>query len=162
MRLRLLLLVVTAGFEGLRAGAGTFRALLDLPARSTIGPLAFAELSRATDLSPVGIAFYALYGVGGLAFTGTTFWAFLRSKAERSILMLLGVSVACSVLILVLTVEAAPLMWSIGSAPDDPATLGPLIEPFVFWTNLRIGLADISFVAMLAAAWKMMRGTAAV
>ena len=157
--MRVGLLVVTTGFEGLRAGAGTFRALLDLPARSTIGAAAFADLSRATDLSPVGIVFYALYGIGGLMLTSATLIVFARGKAERRVLMLLALSVACSLLILVLTIPAAPLMWSIGSAPNDPAALDPLIDRFVFWTNLRIGLADASFIAMLATTWQMMRGT---
>jgi hypothetical protein len=155
--MRLGLLVVTTGFEGLRAGAGTFRALLDLPARSTIGEAAFADLSRATDLSPTGIAFYALYGIGGLVLTTATLAAFVRGQGKRSVPMLLTISAACSLLILVLTVPAAPLMWAIGSAPNDPAVLNRLIEPFAFWTNLRIGLADISFIAMLATTWQMMR-----
>ena len=43
-------LVATTAFEGLRAGAGLFRALLDLPARSAIGPVAFAAFSRARAL----------------------------------------------------------------------------------------------------------------
>jgi hypothetical protein len=65
-------IAVAAGFEGLRAGAGTFRVLLDLPARTRIGPLAFAELSRATDLSTRGIVFYAVFGIGGALVTGVT------------------------------------------------------------------------------------------
>jgi chromate transport protein ChrA len=44
-------------------GAGTFRLLLDLPARSRV------EFSRATDLSTTGIIFCALYGVGGALLT---------------------------------------------------------------------------------------------
>lgn len=46
--------------------------MIDLPARSRIGPIAFAEFSRATDLSTAGMVFYVLYGVGGALLTGAT------------------------------------------------------------------------------------------
>ena len=49
-----LIMATTAVFEGLRAGAGTFRLLLDLPARFRIGPVAFADFSRATDCQREG------------------------------------------------------------------------------------------------------------
>ena len=56
--IRLVLVVAAATvFEGIRAGAGTFRLLLDLPARHRLGPGAFAAFSRATDLSAFGVVF---------------------------------------------------------------------------------------------------------
>jgi hypothetical protein len=150
MRMQFLwLLTVTVAFEGIRAGAGTFRMLLDLPARFQIGPVAFAELSRATDLSGTGIAFYAAYGIGGLALTLSTFVLSVLWKLPFTVQFLTGISAASSVLIVIFTVPAAPLMWAIGAAPNDAGVLMGLIEPFVFWTNIRIGLADLSFVAVL-------------
>jgi hypothetical protein len=145
------LLAATVAFEGIRAGAGTFRALLDLPARWEIGPVTFAVLSRATDLSAAGIAFYSVYGIGGFVLTLAAWILGLRAGTTRTVKVLTGLAALCSALILVLTVQAAPLMFSIGASPDDPVVLTRLIEPFVFWTNLRIVLTVISFGAVLLA-----------
>src|SRR6188768_1854043 len=106
---------LTTAFEGIRAGAGTFRLLLDLPARHRVGPVAFAAFSRATDLSTAGIVFYSLYGFGGALLTAAT-WIFAsRTRAPRPVRTLAGTAFICSVLVLVLTTQAAPLMWSVGS-----------------------------------------------
>ena len=145
------LLAATVAFEGVRAGAGTFRLILDLPAREQIGPVAFAAFSRATDLSAAGVAFYAIYGLGGALLTVPTWLAARRVKASKAIRACTGIAALSSLLVLAFTVPAAPLMWRIGASPDDPVLLAPLIDRFVLWTQLRILLADISFVAVLAA-----------
>jgi hypothetical protein len=146
-----LVLAVTALFEGLRAGAGTFRLFIDLPARFDVGPVAFAEFSRATDLSTQGIIFYSVYGFGGAILTAGALWAARRAKAPSRVLTLLGVAFAGAVAVLVLTIQAAPLMWEIGSGPRDAAALAALLDRFVFWTALRIACVDISFVSVIAA-----------
>jgi hypothetical protein len=154
---------VTAGFEGLRAGAGTFRVLLDLPARARIGPLAFADLSRATDLSTTGLVFYAVFGFGGALLTGLTWFLAMRHRAPTMIRRLLAVSVVASLLVLVFTTQAAPLMWRVGAAPADPALIAELLDRFTAWTVARIVCVDISFAAALAAltllAWPRGRAT---
>src|SRR6185503_4497918 len=106
---------VAVAFEGLRAGAGTFSALLDLPARERVGPVAFADFSRATDLSTAGVVFYVIFGVGGALVTGLTWLIAVRGKAPAPIRRLLAVSAVASLLVLVLTTQAAPLMWHVGS-----------------------------------------------
>jgi hypothetical protein len=138
-------------FEGLRAGAGTFRILLDLPARVRLGPIAFAEFSRATDLSMTGVAFYVLFGFGGAVVTSLTWLIAVRSGAPRRIRRLLAVATISSLLILVMTAQAAPLMWQIGSSPPDPVLIGNLLDRFTIWTVLRVVCADVSFLAVLSA-----------
>jgi len=145
------LLVTAVAFEGLRAGAGTFRMLIDLPARGAIGPVAFAAFSRATDLSAVGVPFYIVYGVGGALLTLATWAAALRAGARRELVALTGLSALCSAAILVLTTQAAPLMFAVCNSPDDPQRLSQLLDAFTIWTNWRIGLADLSFVCVLIA-----------
>jgi len=142
---------IAAAFEGLRAGAGTFRALLDLPARTRVGPLAFADFSRATDLSTVGVIFYVVFGIGGALVTAVAWLIARRGQAATAVRRLLGVSAIASLLILVLTAQAAPLMWRVGSAPPDPALLRSLLDRFTAWTMARIVCVDISFAAVLGA-----------
>jgi hypothetical protein len=144
-------IAAAAGFEGLRAGAGTFRVLLDLPARTRIGPLAFAELSRATDLSTRGVVFYAVFGIGGAFVTGVTWLLAMRGRAPRAIRRLLAISVLASLLVLVLTTQAAPIMWRVGSAPPDPALVAGLLDRFTAWTIARVVCVDLSFSAVLGA-----------
>ncbi len=146
-----LLLAAATAFEALRAGAGTFRMILDLPARARIGDVAFTAFSKATDLSPAGVIFYVVFGVGGALVTGTAFFAAIRARAPRAVRWLTGLSLGCSLLILGFTTQAAPLIWRAAASPPDPRILEPLLDRFAFWTDLRILLADLSFAAMLSA-----------
>ena len=138
-------------FEGLRAGAGTFRVLLDLPARMRLGPIAFAEFSRATDLSTTGVAFYILFGLGGAVITCWTWLIAVGSITPPVIRRLLATAAVSSLLILVMTVQAAPLMWRVGSSPPDPALISDLLDRFTMWMVLRVACADVSFLAVLSA-----------
>lgn len=146
-----LLLIATVGFEAFRFGAGTFRVLLDLPARHHIGPVAFAAFSRATDLSPIGIVLYVLYGFGGALFTGATWFFASRVGAPIPVRRLAGVASIASVAILAATTQAAPLMFRVGASPDDATALADLLDRFTLWTDLRIACADLSFFCVLAA-----------
>jgi len=101
------LLAVTTGFEGIRAGAGTFRMLIDLPARTQVGAVAFADFSRATDLSTAGYIFYALYGIGGVVLTCGTWIVARRVRAALAIRRLSAFASWCSLLILAMTARAA-------------------------------------------------------
>jgi hypothetical protein len=142
---------IAAAFEGLRAGAGTFRALLDLPARTRVGPLAFADFSRATDLSTAGVVYYAVFGIGGALLTALTWLLARRGQAPAVVRRLLATSALASLLVLVLTTQAAPLMWRVGSAPPDPALLRSLLDRFTAWTMARVVCVNVSFGAVLGA-----------
>jgi hypothetical protein len=142
-------MAVAVAFEGLRAGAGTFRALLDLPARERVGPLAFADFSRATDLSTAGVIFYVIFGVGGALVTGLAWLIAVRGKVPAPIRRLLAISAIASLFVLALTTQAAPLMWRVGSAPADPVLLAGLLDRFTGWTLARIVCVDVSFGAVL-------------
>jgi hypothetical protein len=146
-----LILAAATAFDALRAGAGTFRLLIDLPSRSRIGSVAFAEFSRATDLSTTGIVFYGLYGIGGALLTGFTWFAAQRARAPRTIRRLTAGAFVSSVLILAATTQAAPLMWHVGESPNDPAVLAQLLDRFAAWTTFRILCGDLSFAMLLCA-----------
>ncbi len=142
------LLGVTAGVNLAWAGAVTFRVLIDLPARHRIGPVAFAELSRATDLSR-GLVFYPALAVGS-AFLSCAVWlAAVRTKARPSIRWQAAAAAVSALLVLVVTTQAAPIMFRIGASPNDPATIQPLADRFTALTNIRALLADTGAVALL-------------
>jgi hypothetical protein len=143
-------LAIVALFEGLRAGAGTFRVIVDLPARFALGPVAFGEFSKATDLSPRGVVFYVVFGVGGLGVTALALVAAWRGRAPPPVRRALVLACLCSTLVLLATTQAAPLMWRIG-ASRDPASIASLLDRFVLWTQLRVALVDVSFLAVVTA-----------
>ena len=78
------LLGIAAGVSLAWAGAVTFRVTIDLPARHRIGPVAFAEFSRATDLSG-GLVFYPVLAVGSALLSCAVWLAAARTKAPRTI-----------------------------------------------------------------------------
>jgi hypothetical protein len=145
-----LLLAVAAGVNLSWAGAVTFRVLVDLPARSRIGPLAFAELSRATDLSN-GLVFYPIGGLGSAMLSLATWLTARGARASPSVRVAAGVAAVSTLLVLVVTIRAAPIMFQIGSAPDDAAALALLADRFARLSQLRALLADLAATALLAA-----------
>jgi hypothetical protein len=75
----------------------------------------------------------------------STAWAAFRTRAPKTARRLVLLAAVCSTAIVVLTIPQAPLMWRIGSSPNDPAVLAELADRFVAWTVLRFVLADVSF-----------------
>ena len=145
------MLIATTAFESVRMGASVFRGLIDLPAREKIGSVAFADFSRATDLSPAGFTFYATFGIGGLLLTGATWIVAARTRAPLYVRRLAAISTVCSLLILAFTTQAAPLMIRLGSSPNDPSLLSQLLDDFAVWTYPRFVCATVSYAAMLSA-----------
>lgn len=145
------MLVATTAFDALRLGASVFRGLIDLPARAAIGAVAFAEFSRATDLSAAGFAFYVAYGVGGALLTLITWFVARRTQAPPFVRRLTGVAAVCSALVLLLTTQAAPLMLQLGSAANDPELTRDLLDRFARWTYPRFACVVVSFAANFTA-----------
>ena len=143
-------LTATAAFDAVRMGASVFRGVIDLPARAQLGPIAFADLSRATDLSTTGVVFYVVYGIGGALLTGTTWVVAARTSAPVFVTRLAALSAVCSLLILALTTQAAPLMFQVGST-TDAAALTALLDRFAVWTYPRLLCACVSFAAVFTA-----------
>jgi hypothetical protein len=143
-------LAVATAFEGLRAGVGILRLVLDLPARAAMGTLAYAEYFRATDLTPRGIAFYATYGFGGLLLTGAAWLTSRRAGAPSRVVRLTAFSAAASLVILLLTTQAAPIAMQVRTT-SDPAALTALFDGFVAWSVPRLLCALASFAALVVA-----------
>jgi hypothetical protein len=145
-----LLVAIAAGVNLMWAGGVTFRVLVDLPARHRLGPFAFAELSRATDLAH-GLVFYPVGAIGSAALAAMAWFFAARTRASRIVrTQAATASVAC-LLVLAVTAWAAPIMIHIGSAPTDPELLTRLADEFTFLTNVRAVLADLGALGLLCA-----------
>ena len=92
-----------------------------------------------------------IFGIGGAALTALAWLIARRGQAPTVVRRLLGGSALASLIVLVLTPQAAPLMWRVGSAPPEPALLRSLLDRFTAWTMARIVCVDVSFAAVLAA-----------
>jgi hypothetical protein len=128
-------------FEGLRAGIGLLRVVLDFPARATMGTLTYADYFRATDLTTRGVVFYALYGFGALLLTGA-WW--LKSRRRSA-----AVAVVAALVVLLMTTQAAPIAFEIKTT-TDPAVLDGLFDSFTAWSIARIACTFVSFGALVA------------
>jgi len=144
------IVTLTALWRGLQAGATLFGLLVVLPARLPLGPVAYAEFARVSDLGP-GRVVDPMLGVGGFALTLTSFALALRSPSSRRTRLLLSIAMGLGVLVGATTFMAAPTMWRVGDAPDDPAVLGPLLQQFAAWSTARMALNQLAFIATLAA-----------
>jgi hypothetical protein len=143
------LLSITAGYNALWAGAAAFRVLVDLPARYRLGPLAFADLSRATDLS-AGLVFYPVAAIGSALLACATWVAARRIRAAPTVRIRTTIAAVSTLAVLAVTVQAAPIMFNIGSS-GDPAVLVELANRFALITDFRAALAVIAAVALLVA-----------
>lgn len=144
------ILTFTALWRGLQAGATLFGFLVILPARIPLGPVAYAQFARVSDLGP-GRIFDPVLGIGGMALTMATFGAAMLSPTTHRTRLLLGAATGLAMLVGITTFMAAPTMWRVGDAPDDPAVLTPLLQQFVAWSTARMALNQLAFVVTLAA-----------
>jgi hypothetical protein len=98
-----------------------------------------------------GLVFYPIGGVGSAMLSLATWLAARRRRASSSIRVPAGVAAVCTLLVLVVTIQAAPIMFQIGSSPEDAAALALLADRFARLTQLRAALADLAAAALLAA-----------
>lgn len=142
----ILLLAIATGVNVMWAGAVTFRVLIDLPARHQLGPLVFAELSRATDLAR-GLVFYPVAAVGSALLACAAWFFAARTRAPRFVRVLTAAAVLACALVLAVTAWAAPIMFRIGAA-SDPEMLTRLADRFALLTDVRAVFADLGALAL--------------
>lgn len=145
-----ILLAAAVGTNTLWAGAATFRVLVDLPARHRLGPTAFADLSKATDLA-AGLVFYPTAAIGSALLSCATWFVAARTRAPPPVRRATALAAIATLSVLALTTQAASLMFHIGAAPSDPGLLADLADRFTLLTNLRALAADVAAIALLYA-----------
>jgi membrane associated rhomboid family serine protease len=138
--------------DGILAGLSLDKVIVQFPARRRIGVTAYAPYARAADLGN-GIAFCAALGVGAAALTLAAFAVAAALGASGAVAGLLAAAAALSVVHSAITGRAAPAMFKIGRAGDDPAALTPLLARFARWSAARAAAqtATLTVVAIAVA-----------
>lgn len=149
MSTSLWLMLIALMVNGLLVGASLDQSIKQLPARHSIGAVAFSEYSKAADLRN-GIAFYATLGVGGAVSAIAAAVAVLVSDhgiaATTASWLVIVLTLAHSVA----TGRAAPTNFRQRAAAGDPAQLTAIFDRFVRMHTIRVTLQCLT---LLALAW---------
>ena len=119
-----------------------------MPARHKIGPVAYSEYSRASDLGP-GILWYGILGVGAAVLTIAAAVAAFFEGVPSASATPLYVAAALAVLHSLVTTQAAPTNFSQRRVAGDGAALARVFDRFERWQTLRVVLQVLNFGAML-------------
>jgi hypothetical protein len=118
------------------------RALVGGPAWHAVGPEAWAHFSRRADLG-VGLVAYPVEAIGAtLLLIAALVSSRLGSNHERRVTPLLVVAVIFSLLGLLVTAKAAPIMLSLG-VERPAADLRHAFEDFFLWGIYLRGTVDV-------------------
>ena len=147
------LVLVAAVPHLILGGAAVDRLLVQLPARHRIGPVAFAQYARATDLAN-GRFLYPVLGISGPILTWAALVVALATGAGGRVWMPLAVASVLCVLHILTTLGAAPNMIRIGRTEDRPELIAPLLDRFTRWSWAR-GILQILAAATLL--WVLIR-----
>ena len=142
-----LILAATAA-DGLLAGASLDQSVKQLPARHKIGPVAYSEYSRASDLGP-GILWYGILGIGAALLTVAAAVVAVAQDAPAATAVPLYLAAGLAVLHSLATTRAAPTNFSQRWVTNDEAALARVFDRFERWQTLRVVLQVLNFVAML-------------
>jgi hypothetical protein len=147
-----ILLAAAIFMSGILAGTIVDRALVGGPAWHALGAEAWAQFSRRADLGAGLIA----YPVEAIGTTLLLIGALVSSRFDRSgrgrLMRPLLTAVVLSLLGLVVTVKAAPIMLSLRAA-ESPAPLQRAFEDFFLWGIYLRGTIDV--LTFVAAIWAL-------
>jgi hypothetical protein len=148
LNITFVLIVAATAADGLLAGASLDQSIKQLPARHKIGPVAYSEYSRASDLGP-GILWYAILGVGAAVLTIAAAVAAFFEGVPPASAVPLYVAAGLAVLHSLATTQAAPTNFSQRRVAKDEAALARVFDRFERWQTLRAALQVLTFGAML-------------
>lgn len=142
------LLILSVIENGILAGVSFDVALVKLPTRKRIGPVAYAQFARGNDLGN-GKFIYPLLGVlAALLVFGTMIIAWINHLPMRVVILLLSAS-AFTIIHSICTIKAAPIMLSLAKTPDDAEVLLKKLDSFAFWHGFRAIFQLVTFIILL-------------
>jgi hypothetical protein len=135
VRTRLLLVAATV-VSGVLAGGIVDRMIVGGPAWHELGSDTWVQYSRLADLG-IGLVAFPIEGIG--------------RNAPLAVSLPLYLAVALSIIGLLLTAKAAPIMLGLAE-PQSAAAIQHAFEDFFFWGLYLRGLADmLAFVVLVVA-----------
>jgi hypothetical protein len=150
-RTRVLLAAATF-LSGMLAGGAADRVIVGGPAWHALGAPAWAQYSRLADLGP-GLITYPVEGIGStLPIFATAISCHFDRPAARAVSLPLYFAVVFSIIGLLLTVKAAPIMLSL-TASQSPAAVERAFDEFYFWGLYLRGFVDV--LAFAALVWAL-------
>lgn len=149
----LVLLGLTAVVRGLGAGMIYDVALISLPVRRSVGPVAYAEYARA--LFAVGLKTYGPISILGALLTLTVTVVAFVGSAPAAVAWSSAFSLLATVVALFGTSRALPAVLSLRNASDDQALLSATLDRFARWHSFSAIWQMVAFLASVVAlaAW---------
>src|SRR5262249_12829958 len=133
---------------GLLAGASLDQSIKQLPARHRIGVEAYSAYSQASDLGN-GILFYGVLGIGAALLAVAAAFAIHVASLPAAALIPADLGAAFAVLHSLVTMRAAPTMFSQRHAQGDPAALARVFDRFNRLQAVRAFLQVVTFGVLL-------------
>lgn len=144
-----LLTFLAAAANGLLAGVSFEVATVKLPARRHLGAIPFAHFARGADLANGKAIYPALAATAALLTFGATVSAYVRDGALVSKVPALVLASIGTILHFAATAKAAPIMLSIGTAPEEERVLESRLASFARWHAVRAALQILTFLFAL-------------
>ena len=142
-------LLVLATIEGgILAGVSFDVALVKLPTRKRIGPVAYAQFARGNDLGNGKVVYPALGVLSVLLVLGALLAAWLGHQ-KAAVTVPLVVAAVLTVLHSLCTAKAAPIMLSLAKTPDDAEVLQRKLDRFALWHGFRATFQVAAFIALV-------------
>jgi hypothetical protein len=150
VRTRLLLVVATV-VSGVLAGGIVDRMIVGGPAWHELGSDTWVQYSRLADLG-TGLVAYPIEGIGSaLLIIAAAVSNYFDRNAPLAVSLPLYLAVALSIIGLLLTAKAAPIMLGLAE-PQSAAAIQHAFEDFFFWGLYLRGLAEmLAFVVLVVA-----------
>jgi hypothetical protein len=144
----IVLVTVNVFLHGIIAGISIDVALVKLPTRKRIGPVAYAHFARNNDLGN-GIVVYPALGITVLILTFvTTIIAFFFGIRLQEMIPLY-VTCVLAVAHTLATANAAPIMLSLKTAKDKEKILEQKLDRFAFWHAIRTVFQVVAFISWI-------------
>ena len=146
------LLVASAAENGLLAGASLDQSVKQLPARHTIGHVAYSKYSRAADLAS-GVLLYSALGGGAALLAVAAAWAARTVGLPSDVRLPLYAGAAVAKMHSVCTTQAAPTLFRQQRVSGNETALKDVFDRFQRWQNARCALQLIGFGISLWSLW---------
>jgi hypothetical protein len=150
MRTRILV-AAAAVFSGILVGGVMDRVIVGGPAWYQLGAEAWAQYSRHADLG-TGLIAYPIEGIGStLLIIAASVSNWFDRNTAHAVALPLYCAAVFSVLGLLLTIKAAPIMLGLATPQSGTATQRAFDEFFLWGLYLRGSVDMLAFVAVICA-----------